>query len=43
MALAGGVLIGLASALVLVTQGRIAGISGILGSPWVNAQRNPFW
>lgn len=32
LALAGGALIGLASALLLLTHGRVAGISGILGS-----------
>lgn len=32
LALAGGALIGAASALLLVTHGRIAGISGILGA-----------
>jgi uncharacterized membrane protein YedE/YeeE len=32
LALAGGVLIGLASALLLLTHGRVAGISGLLGS-----------
>ncbi|MEO1174620.1 MAG: YeeE/YedE family protein [Myxococcota bacterium] len=40
--LLGGVLIGLASAMVLLFQGRIAGISGILGTvlgPW-NVKEN---
>lgn len=32
LALAGGVLIGLAAALLMIVQGRIAGVSGIVGS-----------
>lgn len=42
-ALLGGVLIGAAAALVLLTQGRIAGISGILGGATARATPDRGW
>jgi uncharacterized membrane protein YedE/YeeE len=42
-ALAGGCLIGLAAALLLVVNGRIAGISGILGGVFAPARGERSW
>ena len=42
-ALLGGVLIGLASVLLMLLNGRIAGISGILGSALTISARDKFW
>ena len=42
-ALAGGLLVGLASALLLVLNGRIAGISGILGGVLRPAKNDVAW
>ncbi len=41
-AVAGGALIGLAASLLLVANGKIAGVSGILGGT-LSAQRGEFW
>jgi uncharacterized membrane protein YedE/YeeE len=43
LALAGGAMIGAASALLLLTHGRIAGISGIVGSLIPPAVRDRTW
>jgi uncharacterized membrane protein YedE/YeeE len=43
LALAGGAMIGIASAFLLLTHGRIAGISGILGSLLHATQRDRGW
>ena len=43
LSLAGGLLIGLASALMLVLHGRIAGISGIAGRLLATARGDFFW
>lgn len=42
-ALAGGLLIGLASAILLVAHGRIAGVSGVVTSLWSRATRDRAW
>ena len=42
-ALIGGVLIGLATAMLLLCNGRIAGISGILGGLLKSASQDAFW
>jgi uncharacterized membrane protein YedE/YeeE len=42
-ALIGGVLIGLASALLMLLNGRIAGISGILGGALTISARDKVW
>lgn len=43
LALAGGAMIGVASALLLLTHGRIAGISGITGSLLQSTTRDRGW
>jgi uncharacterized membrane protein YedE/YeeE len=43
LALAGGAMIGAASALLFLTHGRIAGISGVLGSLLPPAARDRAW
>src|ERR1700760_2890996 len=43
LALAGGVMIGAASGLLLLTQGRIAGISGIPASVLAGPERSDAW
>lgn len=43
LALAGGALIGVASALLLIANGRIAGISGIVGSLLQASTRDRSW
>lgn len=42
-ALAGGALIGLAAAVLMLVNGRVAGISGILGGLLNPADRDPRW
>lgn len=43
MPLLGGMLIGLAASLLLVTQGRVFGISGILGGVLLPKKGDTFW
>lgn len=42
-ALAGGVLIGLAAVVLLWLNGRIAGVSGIVGGLWLSARDDRTW
>ena len=42
-ALAGGGLIGLATAVLLLANGRVAGVSGIIGSAMARADSNTAW
>lgn len=41
--LAGGILIGIAAAVLLLGNGRIAGISGILGGVWSTGRGDRLW
>ena len=43
MPLAGGLLIGLSATFLLLLNGRIAGISGIVGGLWTSRQGNISW
>ena len=43
MSLSGGILIGLAATLLLLTNGRVAGISGILGARIFHVLFEAFW